>query len=102
MSPAAAPLEVREVSVDYGANHVLDQVSLSAAGGEFIALLGASGRGKTTLLRAICGFVPLASGSITVRGPTSRVITVVVFLFAVPADYTIGRRSAPGRGLTLY
>ena len=30
------------------------------------------------------------------------VITVVVCLFAVPADYAIGRRSAPGRGLTLY
>ena len=43
-----SPLEVREVSVDYGVNRVLDHVSLSAAGGEFIALLGASGCGKTT------------------------------------------------------
>jgi ABC-type Fe3+/spermidine/putrescine transport system ATPase subunit len=61
----AAPLEVREVSVLYGVNRVLDHVSLSAAGGEFIALLGASGCGKTTLLRAICGFVPVADGSIS-------------------------------------
>ena len=52
---SATPLEVHEASVFYGANRVLDRVSLSAAGGEFIALLGASGCGKTTLLRAICG-----------------------------------------------
>ena len=61
-------LYVRDVSVDYGANRVLDDVSLSAAGGEFIALLGASGCGKTTLLRSSCGFVPLAGGAIAVRG----------------------------------
>jgi putative spermidine/putrescine transport system ATP-binding protein len=68
MGRTAAPIEVREVSVLYGINRVLDRVSLSAAGGEFIALLGASGCGKTTLLRAICGFVPVADGSIAVGG----------------------------------
>jgi putative spermidine/putrescine transport system ATP-binding protein len=73
LSPAAAPLEVREVSVDYGANRVLHHLWLSAAGGEFIALLGPSGRGKTTLLRAICRFVPLASGSKKCADATSRV-----------------------------
>ena len=61
-------LDVHEVSVLYGANCVLEHVSLSAAGGEFIALLGASGCGKTTLLRAICGFVAVASGQIAVGG----------------------------------
>ncbi len=68
MITTAVSLEIREASVFYGANRVLDRVSLSAAGGEFIALLGASGCGKTTLLRAICGFVGLASGSIVVGG----------------------------------
>ena len=46
MNRAATPLEISDVSVLYGANRVLDRVSLSAAGGEFIALLGASGCGK--------------------------------------------------------
>ena len=68
MRATAVSLEIREASVFYGANRVLDRVSLSAAGSEFIALLGASGCGKTTLLRAICGFVGLASGSIVVGG----------------------------------
>ena len=68
MRTTAVSLDIREASVSYGANRVLDRVSLSAAGGEFVALLGASGCGKTTLLRAICGFVGLASGSIVVGG----------------------------------
>jgi putative spermidine/putrescine transport system ATP-binding protein len=68
MTRAAATLEVHDVSVCYGTNRVLDNVSLGAVAGEFIALLGASGCGKTTLLRAICGFVPVTSGAIAVGG----------------------------------
>ena len=85
MTAAAVSLEVREASVCYGVNRVLDRVSLSAAGGEFIALLGASGCGKTTLLRAICGFVTLAGGSIALGGrditrlPPDKRNTAMVF-----------------------
>ena len=64
MGATATSLEVREATVSYGSHRVLDHVSLDARGGEFIALLGASGCGKTTLLRAICGFVALADGAI--------------------------------------
>jgi putative spermidine/putrescine transport system ATP-binding protein len=68
MAQSALALAVSNASVVYGVHRVLDRVALNAAGGEFIALLGASGCGKTTLLRAICGFVPLAGGSIVVGG----------------------------------
>jgi putative spermidine/putrescine transport system ATP-binding protein len=68
MSASAVSLEVAEATVSYGAHRVLDRVSLDAAGGEFIALLGASGCGKTTLLRTICGFVGLDSGRVAVGG----------------------------------
>jgi len=87
MRTTAVSLEIREASVSYGANRVLDRVSLSAAGGEFIALLGASGCGKTTLLR---GFVGLASGSIVVGGqdvtrlsPEKRNIAMVFQSYAL-------------------
>ena len=85
MNSAAVALEVCEASVSYGANRVLDRVSLSADGGEFIALLGASGCGKTTLLRAICGFVALEHGSVAVGGrditrlPPDKRNTAMVF-----------------------
>ena len=103
---SATPLEVHEASVFYGANRVLDRVSLSAAGGEFIALLGASGCGKTTLLRAICGFVPLTSGSIAVGGhditrlpPDKRNIAMVFQSYALWPHMTVAQNI--GYGLKL-
>jgi putative spermidine/putrescine transport system ATP-binding protein len=102
----AVSLDVREASVSYGANRVLDRVSLSAAGGEFIALLGASGCGKTTLLRAICGFVGLASGSIVVGGqditrlsPERRNIAMVFQSYALWPHMTVAQNI--GYGLKL-
>jgi ABC-type Fe3+/spermidine/putrescine transport system ATPase subunit len=61
-------LSVSDVVVSYRTQRVLHGVSLSVAQGEFVALLGSSGCGKTTLLRAISGFVPVESGSIRVDG----------------------------------
>jgi ABC-type Fe3+/spermidine/putrescine transport system ATPase subunit len=106
MRTTAVSLEIREASVFYGANRVLDRVSLSAAGGEFIALLGASGCGKTTLLRAICGFVGLASGSIIVGGqdvtrlsPEKRNIAMVFQSYALWPHMTVAQNI--GYGLKL-
>ena len=65
---ASAALEVTDLEVSYGDTLVLKRVSLAVAGGEFVALLGPSGCGKTTLLRAISGFVPVASGRVAVAG----------------------------------
>src|SRR5271167_730358 len=99
-------LDVREARVCYGAHCVLDRVSLSAAGGEFIALLGASGCGKTTLLRAICGFVPVAGGSIAVGGrditslpPDKRNIAMVFQSYALWPHMTVAQNI--GYGLKL-
>ena len=61
-------LSVDRVTVAYDRKPVLDAVSLEVAKGEFVALLGSSGCGKTTLLRSIAGFVPVASGHIAVDG----------------------------------
>src|SRR5258705_2544212 len=61
-------LSIEALTVSYGATRVLDRVSLDVARGEMIALLGSSGCGKTTLLRAIAGFVVPDSGAIRVDG----------------------------------
>ena len=50
------------------ATHVLDDVSLDVAEGEFVAILGFSGAGKTTLISAIAGLVEPDEGAITLRG----------------------------------
>jgi len=61
-------LSIEALTVSYGATRVLDHVSLDVDRGEMIALLGSSGCGKTTLLRAIAGFVMPESGAIRVEG----------------------------------
>jgi putative spermidine/putrescine transport system ATP-binding protein len=100
-SPTA--LEVHEARVFYGAHCVLDGVSLGAAGGEFIALLGSSGCGKTTLLRAICGFVTVTSGGISVGGrdithlpPDKRNIAMVFQSYALWPHMTVAQNMAYG------
>ena len=55
---SATALEVSKVSVRLGGSAVLEDVSLTAGGGEIVALLGPSGCGKTTLLRVIAGLQP--------------------------------------------
>ena len=61
-------LSIDSLTVSYAGTRVLDRVSLDVARGEMIALLGSSGCGKTTLLRAIAGFVVPESGAIRVDG----------------------------------
>ena len=62
----SAPLTLVDLSHAYGATAVLDRVSFSLAAGEFVAILGASGCGKTTLLRAIAGLLTPSSGRIDI------------------------------------
>jgi len=59
-------LTLDKVVIRYGDTTVLHQIDLEVRQGELIALLGSSGCGKTSLLRAVAGFVPLASGRIRV------------------------------------
>lgn len=58
------PLEVRGVTMDFGAVRALDDVALTIHAGEFITLLGPSGCGKTTLLRILSGFERPTEGSV--------------------------------------
>ena len=62
------PIRIESLDVSYGDVPVLYGIDLAVAPGEFIALLGASGCGKTTLLRALAGFIPVAAGRIEVGG----------------------------------
>ena len=61
-------LDVREVGIERGGRRVLAGISFAAGRGEVVALLGVSGTGKTSLLRAISGLDPIAAGEILVGG----------------------------------
>jgi iron(III) transport system ATP-binding protein len=61
-------LVIENLSVAYNNNLVLDNCSFSVEEGEIIVVLGASGDGKSSLLKSIAGFVPRKSGKIEFRG----------------------------------
>jgi sulfonate transport system ATP-binding protein len=61
-SPAVVVNNLRRT---YGSRVVIDRLNLRIERGEFVALLGESGCGKTTLLRALAGLDPIHSGRIT-------------------------------------
>ena len=74
MSPTASDtststgLSVRGLAVTYGDLRAVDGVDLEVAAGEVVALLGASGSGKSSLLRAVAGLEDVADGEVAWAG----------------------------------
>lgn len=63
-----AMLAIKDLNVYYGVIHAIKGVSFEVNEGEVIALLGANGAGKTTILHTITGLVPAKSGSVEFEG----------------------------------
>ena len=89
-------LEIRDLHVHYGLSHVLQGVSLSVEAGEVVGLFGRNGVGKTTVMKAVAGWVVPTSGSIRFDGaaieglPSDRICRMGLGM--VPED----RRIFPG------
>ncbi len=66
--PANAILEVRDLSVSYGAVNAVRGVSLRVGRGEVVALIGANGAGKSTILNTLSGLIRPDSGSAVFDG----------------------------------
>lgn len=63
-----AMLEIKDLEVCYGVIRAIKGISFEVNQGEVIALIGANGAGKTTILHTITGLVPAKSGSILFEG----------------------------------
>ncbi len=72
----SAGLSVRDAVVRYGPVAALDGVSIDVAPGEVVAVLGASGSGKSSLLRAIAGLESLVAGSVSWNGEDLAAVPV--------------------------
>ena len=68
MAPGMSVLAIRDLEVRRGARPVVRGVSLDVARGEILAVMGASGAGKTSVLRAVAGLDPIAGGSVAIDG----------------------------------
>ena len=65
-------LALDSITLHRGTTRVLDGVSLAVNEGELVALIGANGAGKTTVLRTISGILAPSAGTITFRGKPIR------------------------------
>ena len=63
-------LSINQLSVFYQSHHVIDDLALSVEKGEIVALFGPSGGGKSTVLKAIAGLLPEATGHIEIENQT--------------------------------
>jgi branched-chain amino acid transport system ATP-binding protein len=61
-------LEVNNMTVKYSAVTALRDVTIRISKGEVVTLIGANGAGKTSLVKAVSGLLPKASGTVTFRG----------------------------------
>ncbi len=83
-------VEIKDVSIAFGAVKVLEKLNLDIAQSEFLVLLGPSGCGKSTLLNAIAGLIDIRDGQIWIGGrnvtweePKDRGIAMVFQSYAL-------------------
>ena len=91
-----AQIEIKNVAKQFGAYQALHDINLSISDQEFMVLLGASGCGKTTLLRIICGLETATTGEVWIGGrrvdhlpPKDRGIAMVFQNYAVFPHLTV-------------
>src|ERR1700723_2947699 len=102
--PSARPyVEVERISKSFGDFTAVDDVSLKVYKGEFFCLLGASGCGKTTLLRMLGGFETPTSGKIIIDGedmtglpPYERPVNMMFQSYALFPHMTVEQNVAFG------
>lgn len=88
MSEAA--IRIDRLSVNYGSVVALSDVSFSVDDGEYLGIVGPNGGGKSTLIKAVLGFVTPSSGTVTIYG--ERAGHVSASLGYVPQSIAFNRK----------
>jgi multiple sugar transport system ATP-binding protein len=98
-----ASVEIHNLSIQFGQNEVIKDLSLNVVDGEFLVLLGPSGCGKSTLLHSIAGLIDVSAGRVDIGGtdmtwadPTDRNIGMVFQSYALYPTMTVERNMSFG------
>lgn len=81
-------IRIEHISFSYEADAVLNDVSLAVDSGEFVALVGPNGGGKTTLIRLLAGLGQPSAGGIYIDGKAPRDFLKTGTLAYVPQQYS--------------
>ncbi len=89
-------ISIKDLTLNFGAVSVLEDLNLDVAQGEFLVLLGSSGCGKSTLLNCIAGLLDITDGEIHIQGhnvtweePSKRGIGMVFQSYALYPQMTV-------------
>jgi ABC-type branched-subunit amino acid transport system ATPase component len=72
LAPQIPVLTVKDVTIRFGGNVALDQVSLEVGDGQIVGLIGPNGAGKSTLINCVSGYLVPNSGDMRVLGHDTR------------------------------
>lgn len=95
---AKVMLSFSHTAVGYGDKIVLKDVSFQVTKGEYVALIGSNGTGKSTLIKCVSGLLPLAGGEVEICGKNLRtlkpreraqMVAVVPQSYYVDYDFTV-------------
>jgi multiple sugar transport system ATP-binding protein len=96
-------VSIKNLSLDFGAVKVLEDLNLEINDGEFLVLLGSSGCGKSTLLNCIAGLLDVSDGQIFIKGknvtweePKDRGIGMVFQSYALYPQMTVRKNLSFG------
>jgi zinc/manganese transport system ATP-binding protein len=102
-APGTGVVSLRGATLSYGSRNLWRDLDLDIAPGEFIAVLGPNGSGKTSLMRVLLGLQPLTAGTVRVVGGApgrgNRRIGYVPQQHAMAESLTLRGRDLVGLGL---
>jgi len=88
-------ISVDKITVHYGTAEAIRDVTLSLEEGEIVSVIGANGAGKSTVMKAVSGLVPLSSGEIQFLGKKINGMSVDQIVGLGIAQVPEGRRLFP-------